>query len=586
MQPGETLMLVDGSSLAYSSFFALLKSGMRHSGKPTWAVFGFLNSLFDVIERQKVEGLAVCFDLDSPTFRHEEFDEYKAHRQEMPDDLSQQWPVIKESVKILGIPLYELKGFEADDVIGTVARAAVNRGIKVQIFTRDEDAFQLIDDENESVRVVTPVPRKPDLVTYGRKEVWGKLGVWPEQIIDYKGLCGDTSDNIPGVKGIGPVTAVQLLKSFGTMENIYGRLDEIKSTSIRQKLSDGREMAQTSKRLATIRLDVPLEFDFEHCQLSVPCIRDLEEFLKNLGFKTMLARLPKLLSRFHGQDALLPNDSQSTNSVDGAAGNAVDGATDLLPPSVGTASVGARTAVALPPAPLLITNQDQLQDLIAALSQQKTIAIELETQGEHPLSSDIVGYAIAYSPSFDWESNTSSLAGLQTAYIPVQHGGLSEMPQEAIVDGLRPLLQDPRVSKVAHNVKAKINALSLLGLDLKPVVFDSMLASYILNSDDNHGLKEQADRLLGYTTIRTSQSSGLTKKQLMLNFASIDKVASCAADDARIVLELANYYRGNMDDEQQYLLYTMDLPLTSVLAAWSRQASLSICRISGNFPAS
>ena len=203
MTTEKTLVLVDGSSLAYRSFYALFSSGLRCTdGTPTWAVIGFFNSLFDLIEKKQPHLLAICFDLRAPTFRHIEFKEYKAHRLEMPDDLIPQWSLIKEGVAALNIPLYELEGYEADDVIGTVAKAAEAKGYSVLIFTGDQDAFQLLDN---GIQVLMP-STKQGLLTYGRQEVFDKLGIYPEQVIDYKGLCGDTSDNIPGVHGIGPYT--------------------------------------------------------------------------------------------------------------------------------------------------------------------------------------------------------------------------------------------------------------------------------------------------------------------------------------------------------------------------------------------
>lgn len=198
---GKRLVLVDGSSLAFRSFFALFTSGLRtKSGTPTWAVLGFFNSLFDLIERYTPEMLAVCFDLKAPTFRHEEFAEYKANRNEMPDDLSVQWPLLKQGIEVLGLPVYELAGYEADDVIGTLARIAENSDMQVLILTGDQDAFQLVNEKDQRVKIL--MPTKSGLQLFGREEVFEKVGVWPEQIVDYKGLCGDTSDNIPGIRGI------------------------------------------------------------------------------------------------------------------------------------------------------------------------------------------------------------------------------------------------------------------------------------------------------------------------------------------------------------------------------------------------
>jgi DNA polymerase-1 len=294
-ETNNTLYLVDGSSLAYRSFFALLTTGMRNaSGIPTWAVYGFFSAIFDLIEKRNPHSLAVCFDLSGPTFRHEEFVEYKANRKEMPDDLSIQWPLIKEGVEALQIPIFELAGWEADDLIGTVAKRAEKKDLKTVILTGDQDAFQLLDDH---IQVL--MPTKDGLKTYGRQEVFEKLGVWPEQITDYKGLCGDTSDNIPGIKGIGPKTAVTLLGQFGTVEGIYEHIDELKAGSQKTKLIEGKESAFASKRLATIRLDVPVEFEFDCCELNCPDPSKIADIFREMEQRKLLSRLPKILKYFN-----------------------------------------------------------------------------------------------------------------------------------------------------------------------------------------------------------------------------------------------------------------------------------------------
>lgn len=305
MSENNTLFLVDGSSLAYRSFFALLTTGMRNaSGIPTWAVYGFFSSLFDLIEKRSPHSMAVCFDMAAPTFRHEEFEAYKATRDEMPDDLVIQWPLIKQGVEALAIPIYEQAGWEADDLIGTVAKKAETRNLSTVILTGDQDAFQLLDDQ---IQVL--MPTKEGLKTYGRQEVFEKLGVWPEQIIDYKGLCGDNSDNIPGVKGIGPKTAVTLLSQYKTIEGIYEHIDEIKSASQKTKLLEGKESAFSSKRCATIVLDVPFSFDFDHCQMDCPDASKIAELFREMEFRNLLKRLPKVLSHFNqGVEPVIDND--------------------------------------------------------------------------------------------------------------------------------------------------------------------------------------------------------------------------------------------------------------------------------------
>ena len=305
MADEKTIILIDGSSLAFRMFYALMRTNMKaKDGTPTYAVHGFFTAIFDLIEKQKPDMLAVCFDLDEPTFRHNEFAYYKANRDAMPDDLARQWPLIKEGVQTLEIPLYELAGYEADDVIGTLAKKAEREGARVLILTGDQDAFQLIEGESELVKVL--MPKDGVLLNYDRHKVFEKLNVWPEQIIDYKGLSGDSSDNIPGVKGIGPKTASQLLADYGTIDGIYENLDKIKSASVKQKLTDGRQSAMDSRRLATIKLDVPMEFDFAHCHLTMPDLYKTKEYFTRMNFKQLTARLPRILARF-SEDGVAPD---------------------------------------------------------------------------------------------------------------------------------------------------------------------------------------------------------------------------------------------------------------------------------------
>ena len=610
----KTLVLVDGSSLAFRSFYAMFKSGLRaKDGTPTGAVHGFFASLFDLIEKQKPDMLAVCFDLSDPTFRHEEFESYKANRAEMPDELAQQWPIIKEGVQKLEIPLYELSGYEADDVIGTVAKQAEAKGMRVLILTGDQDAFQLLAGEEDNIEVL--MPSKGELITYKRAKVFEKLGVYPEQITDYKGLCGDKSDNIPGVKGIGEVTAAKLLASYGTVEKIYENIDEIKSASVKQKLIDGKQSAFDSKRLATIRLDVPLDFDFEHCLITMPNLEEVAEFFARLNFKTLTSRIPKVLSRFSadGSEPAMPKVAvgvgAAIESKSGDIGSDISNSNQSIVGKGGQLSLfdtkpgfnrelaalaeGGRgrmvsvrqpkIEVVLEPMeePLLITTESELDELIGKLKQQSVLSIDLETTGLNSLDTEIVGYALAYDERIkinerkQVQLTESGFGGkaLKSAYIPVRHkitGGKEQLSPAIVAEKLKPILEDPSIGKVAQNAKYELNVFSLCGIKLENVVFDPMLASYIDNPDQKHGLKDQVDRILNYKMTRISELIGTGKKQLTIDMVPLDQVAAYAADDARLTLELARYYVQTMDEEQKFLLYDMELPLAVVLAEMER----------------
>lgn len=622
MAEQETLVLVDGSSLAFRSFYALMRTGMKaKDGRPTWAVHGFFSSLFDQIERQKPDMLAVCFDLSDPTFRHIEYDQYKANRAAMPDDLAVQWPIIKEGVSTFEIPLLELAGYEADDVIGTVAKQAAAQGRRVIILTGDRDAFQLVDGDNSSIEI--HLTTKDGLVNCGRQQVFDRMGIWPEQVVDFKALCGDSSDNIPGVKGIGEKGAQQLLSAYQTLDGVYEHLEEIKSASLKKKLIDGKEIAYISQRLATIRLDVPLDFDFEHCRLSMPELQPLKDYFDKLNFRQLTTRLPKILARFSpdGSVPVMPKSislsAPSTVAAQTAlatqtgltAQTGLSAQTSLSAPSVssgehaehpvgqlklsfgpahGSNSVAAVAVVSEPRAPIIapapeltiITTTEQLDQLITELSSQSLISVDLETTGLDSLATEIVGYAIAWDPTIrchdgrvQVEPAKGGKPSLKAVYIPVRHvdalqiAQLGQLDPETVSAKLKPILEDQAIGKVAQNAKFEMNCLFCDGIKFGPLVFDTMLASYILNPDSKHGLKDQSDRILNYQMMRIDELIGTGRKQITINYAPLDKVAAYASDDARITLELARFYAPLLDKEQEFLLYEMEQPLAHVLAS-------------------
>lgn len=580
MKANNSLYLVDGSSLAFRSFYALITSGMRNAtGLPTWAVYGFLNSLFDLIDKRAPHSMAVCFDMAAPTFRHEEFEEYKANRQEMPDDLSIQWPLIKEAVDVFSIPVYELSGWEADDVIGTLAKKACDKNLNTVIFTGDQDSFQLLD---QHIQVLMPL-REGGVKEFGRQEVFDKLGVWPEQVIDYKGLCGDVSDNIPGVRGIGPKTAVQLLGQYKTIDGIYEHIDEIKSNSVRTKLIEGKEKAFASRGLATIRLDVPMEFDFDHCELSMP--KDLHrvcEFLRDLEFRNLLRRLPKILSNFNSgiepeiDPALLqvaPRGRGATKSRavaqdEKASKSGAPVQLALLDvvsqPQALTASE--IKALGAPAETIIVKDVDQLASVVNAAKASGYMALALATSGTPWFDEEITGVAIACGTGLQTTETgrlelTQSAWSVNTWYIPLEHVGEQMIDAETVWQQLQTLFQDEKIAKIIFDGKAVAHTLARKGIEFEKLAFDPMLASYIVNPADRHRLREQAHKLLNYVM----HDFGTGAKRINPAGMQSAQAGPFIADEARVVLELTRYYLEKLDFDQQELLWTMDLPIATVL---------------------
>lgn len=599
-----SIYLVDGSSLAFRSFFALITSGLRRSdGTPTWAIIGFYNSLFELIEKRNPHCLAISFDLAEPTFRHEEYAEYKANRLEMPDDLSVQWPLIKEGIDVLGIPNYELAGFEADDVIGTVAKSAEARGMKVVIFSGDKDIFQLLDGK---IEVLMPTTNE-GVKTFDRQGVFEKLGVYPEQVIDYKGLVGDTSDNIPGVRGIGPKTAAQLLTEYKTMEGIYANLDNIKSNSVRNKLTEGREIAFSSKRLATIRLDVPVKFDFEHCKLKTPDIGAVVDYFRKVEANSILKRLPRVLKYFN--DGVEPEIDPALLEPVGKPKSATRASMkkESPPPAADTSGgapamreettrggvmvaeqkklelqvpsrVGKIGTLGLPEAEL-VREVAQLSTLVEELSKQQLIAVEV--LHDQAITGAVCGIAFAWSTNAALSELGRPVIALKdnpikTAYLPLAHeGNEKQLAPDTVWPKLRAILENDKIGKVGYNAKHVMNALSTHGITYRPLVFDPLLASYIVDPDAIHKLREQGQRLLGYSMPSEADLLGSGKKQITWSCLPLLPASQFAADTARLSLMLCAVYSQQLDGDQQDLLFEMDQPLSAVLAAME-QAGVKI----------
>ena len=318
---GKNLVLIDGHALAFRMFFALERTSMQTTEHvPTWAVFGFFKTIFDMLKgkmsKNKPDCIAVAFDVSKQTFRLEKYPEYKANRLTMPDDLRPQLELIMEGLKALNIPIYTKEGFEGDDLIGTLATRAKALGHKTYILTGDKDSFQLIDDEGY-IKVL--IPSKGEIIEYDKEKVYEKLGVYPSQVIDYKALSGDTSDNIPGIKGIGPKTAQSLLNEYQTLDGIYENLDKITKKALLEKLTTGKEIAYLSQYLATIKKDVEIDFNFEHTKLEIPDKNKVIEYFNSVQFFSFARNINIILAPFQTCDCA--NVFQETKSEEKAGTN-------------------------------------------------------------------------------------------------------------------------------------------------------------------------------------------------------------------------------------------------------------------------
>ncbi len=567
----KTLILIDGHALAYRSFFALERTGMKTSaGLPTWAVYGFFKSLFDLLKKVSPDAIAVSFDVGRETFRLEAYPEYKANRQAMPDSLKEQLSVLIEGIEAFGIPIYKMSGYEADDIIGTISKKASELGYKTLILTGDQDSFQLLDEENVTVLI----PSKGELIEYDKEKVHDKMGVWPEQIIDYKGLRGDSSDNIPGIKGVGEKTAVKLLTQFGTMENILSHTDEVSGNAIRKKIEEGKEIAEKSKFLATIKRDVPIEFDFEHTHLTMPDVEKLTDYLRKVEFKSFLKQLPDMLTPFNEgvkpaiSDELLSMTKQkatvSVHKADNQMG-LFDQKQEQPQEEIPQVTLDVN----------IVDSNKTFDNFIAKLSQKNIFSFDIETTGLDTFNNDLVGMAFAWNDQIQNKDNQIYIDAVQedkteSFYVPVAHNECNQPDFYYVLDRIKPLLEDENILKVIQNIKFELNFLKKYNINISSHLYDTMLASYVNNPASKHGLKQQASYHLKYEMQPIEDLIGAGKSQITMDKVNIEAAAQYAAADAKSTLELGKFYTERLDESEKKILMDIEIPLVPVLAQMER----------------
>lgn len=612
MDKRKTLILIDGHALAFRSFFALERTGMKTSEKePTWAVFGFFKAIFDLLKNPRInpDCIAVAFDVSHQTFRTECFEDYKANREQMPDTMKSQMGIIMEGLKAFNIPIYTKEGFEADDVIGTIVDKATKLGHRTIILTGDQDAFQLVDREGN---VSVLIPSKGELVDYDWARVYNKLGVYPDQVIDYKALRGDTSDNIPGIRGIGEKTAVKLLDRYRTLDNVLSHIDEVEGKSLKEKLQNGVEMAKMSYFLATIKRDVPIEFDFEKTNLEMPNVEEVSAFLKRVQFFSFLKNLPEILRPFSVctlaskpdnidsaelkkqqmkdekliefvslKDGTKPLEDASGKEDDTNKAEQMIEESNSLNVSSDTQNRPAQQQLGLfeaPPAAecsfknerKTVVTEKELEDLIDALSKQSLIAVDTETTSVNALEADLVGISIAYNEEIQAKDSRVVLSGqkgqTKSFYIPVFHKFGDQLEMDYVLQKLKPVFENKNIFKTFQNAKYEINTLRKYDIKFEGIIFDTMLASYVNDPSRKHGLKIQSAENIDYFMTEIDELLGKGKKQITMDDVAIEDASDYACDDAFVTLELTRYWEEKLDDECKKLLYEIEVPASLVLA--------------------
>lgn len=591
MTKQKTLILIDGHALAFRQFFALERTGMKTTdNQPTWAVFGFFKAVFDLLKNQdiKPDAITVAFDVGRQTFRVEKYDQYKANRETMPDTLKSQMGLIFEGLKAFNIPIYTKEGFEADDVIGTICDKATKLGHKTLILTGDQDSFQLIDKEG-SVKVI--VPSKGELIEYNWDKVYEKLGVYPNQVVDYKGLRGDTSDNIPGIRGIGEKTAQKLLSRYPNMEELFAHCEEIPENAVRQKICDGKEIGMLSKELATIVKDVDIDFDFEGTHIELPSIDDVTAFLQKMQFYSFIRGIDGILGSFD-KEKKVEQVGSNPEFIAGSDQSEEDGKTLKQLQHDDTEEQAGQPFIPHPSCQMqlglfaqevkskinkdndefdikAITTNEELKDLVEELKKQTLISLDTETTSVNISEAELVGISIGYNPLYSAKSEVKIAEGKEktkTYYLPISHQYGEQLELNDVLDAIKPILVDENIKKTLQNAKFDYNIFQNYEIQVKGIIFDTMLASYIKDPTRKHGLKTQSLEHLNHVMQEITELIGSGKNQMSMECVSVEEATSYACDDAYATLELTRYWQENLDEKELKLLYDVEVPLSLVLA--------------------
>ena len=507
----QKLFLIDAHSHCYKAFYAIPHLSSP-DGRPTNAVYGFTRMLLKVLRQQKPDYLAVVFDEPGPTFRHQEFADYKAQRKPMPDELQPQIPLIKEIIEAANVALLSMSGYEADDIIGTLARRASAEGIDVYIATGDKDALQLLD---EHVRTYDTKLGKE----YTARDLEAEKGIRPDQVIEMMALSGDTSDNVPGIRGVGPKTALKLIQEYGTLGNVLEHADEVSGKVLKKRLVEGEASARMSRSLVTIDADVPVGIELDNCKVREPDGERLGKLFAELGFKGLLRDL---------------------------GGEVAEAAAEAEPKLAGRGTVQYHT----------VDTPKALKTLAAQLAKQERISVDLETTSQHSMKADIVGF------SFAWKE-------CEAYYVPVAGPlGSRIIPPKQAMQHLGPVLESDRPAKMGQNIKYDYVVLRNAGVRLRGIVFDSMVAAYLLNPDRRrYNLDDLAIGYLGFRKIPLSELIGERRPRLTMDKVPIEKVAEYACEDADTVFRLFGVLSPELEKYGLVgLARDLEFPLIEVLA--------------------
>ncbi len=543
------LFLLDAYALIFRSYYAFIKNPrITSKGLNTSAIFGFLLTLEEVLQKQKPTHIAVVFDTPTPTFRHEMYSEYKANRDETPEDIKKSVPYIKKLIEAYKIPVIDCPGFEADDVIGTLANKASEKGFITYMMTPDKDFAQLVSD---NILMFKPSRSGNESVQWGVEDIKREFSVRdPKQVIDILALMGDTSDNIPGAPGVGPKTAMKLVSEYGSVEEVFKHTGQLKGR-LKEIIENNRDKIELSKKLATIDINVPVDLNEKELEKEVPDAKKLKSLFDELEFRTVAARILSEIDMQEQPASGKPVEEKPAQAPSGSVqGSLFFGSDEPAAPSVKSTIENVNHNY------VLVSGEASLKALITDALRQKEICFDTETTSINPLDSELVALALS------WGKGTGYLIRFP------------ESRDEALslLDIARPLLENPDIPKIGQNLKFDIQVLANYGVEVKGPLFDTMIAHYLLEPDMRHNMNLLSETYLGYSPVHIESLIG-EKGEMQKNMRSVDneKLKEYAVEDADVTLQLKNIFEPRIKAEGLAdLAARIEMPLIPVLARMER----------------
>ena len=515
--------LIDGSGYIFRAYYALPPLSRKSDGLPTGAVSGFCSMLFKLLEDSRSDDsihrpthFAVIFDSARKNFRNDIYSEYKANRSEAPEDLAPQFEYIRKSVEAFNLPSIELSNYEADDLIATYTKQIIKVGAKVTVISSDKDLMQLVSDK---VRLYDPMKSK----VLGEKEVVEKFGVKPDQVIDVQSLAGDSSDNIPGVPGIGIKTASELINKYKTLDVLLKKADEIPQNKRRETLLANKDKALLSRQLVTLKDDVPVKDKLSSFILKEVQKEKLYDFLRKMEFNKLLSRAIS----FYGETGKKKSELNTTKTQ--------------------SSKINTKAYES-------IINEKSLDKWLKILNEQSVIAVDTETSSLNPLEADLIGVSFSYAPN-------------KACYIPLAHKNIKSLKKKLVLEKIKPILEDPSIKKVGQNIKFDFIVLKQNGIEVNPIE-DTMLISYTLDAGSNrHNLDTLSEIHLEHKTISYKELVGTGKNKLNFSDIELDKATEYAAEDADVTLRLYNHLKSKLNEEKLNKVYeSFEKPMVQLLS--------------------